>query len=190
MALALQPQGQRKKGNTMLKMSSAISAAALLGLIATAVPASAATLFYNFTPTTAGAQSFTFNVDSNPALLSSTPFQFTASVQNVTVSGVARSGITSFDFYSAIGNGGLFSSSIGSYGGPQLFSGAVSAPTLLTGRFSLSGGPSGASGILNVTSVVTAVPESGTWAMMIVGLGLAGSSLRRRKVTTRISYAA
>ena len=39
-------------------------------------------------------------------------------------------------------------------------------------------------------SLAGAAPEPGTWAMMIVGFGLAGYALRRRqKVTTRVSFA-
>ena len=174
----------------MTKISPVIAAAALLGTIAVAVPASADPLLYSFTPTLAGAQSFTFNMDSKPSPLASTPFQFTARSQNLTVNGIARTGIFDFDFYTIAGSGGLFSTSLGSYLGPQLFSGTTSAPTLLTGNFTLTGGPSGAGGILTVKSLVAAVPEPGTWAMMIVGLGLAGSAMRRRKATMRVSYAA
>lgn len=38
---------------------------------------------------------------------------------------------------------------------------------------------------------VTAVPEPSTWAMMIVGCGLVGSTMRRRKtaVATRVRFA-
>jgi len=34
-----------------------------------------------------------------------------------------------------------------------------------------------------------AVPEPATWAMLILGFGLVGAALRRRKVATRVSYA-
>ena len=36
-------------------------------------------------------------------------------------------------------------------------------------------------GTLNVTPTVGAVPEPGTWAMMLVGFGAAGVAMRRRK---------
>lgn len=39
----------------------------------------------------------------------------------------------------------------------------------------------------NITAVTAAVPEPATWAMMILGFGVAGMSLRRRK--TAISFA-
>ena len=44
---------------------------------------------------------------------------------------------------------------------------------------------------LKLTSVVAAVPEPATWAMMIVGFGLVGGAMRRRKslTATRVSYA-
>lgn len=173
----------------MTSISSVFAAMALLGSTAVTVPASAAPLLYSFTPTSPGAQSFTFNVDSQPVPLASAPFQFTARVQNFTSNGVARNVITNFDFYTPLNLGGLFSLNIGSFSGPQLFSGTTSAPILLAGRFTLSDGPFGSSGILDVTSVAAAVPEPGSWAMMIVGVGLAGSVIRRRKVITRVSYA-
>jgi hypothetical protein len=40
----------------------------------------------------------------------------------------------------------------------------------------------------NVARVTAAVPEPATWAMMIVGFGVAGSAMRRRKV--RVAFAA
>lgn len=39
-------------------------------------------------------------------------------------------------------------------------------------------------------AAVAAVPEPASWAMMIVGMGAVGGTLRRRKVATRVSYAA
>jgi hypothetical protein len=36
---------------------------------------------------------------------------------------------------------------------------------------------------------VSAVPEPAAWAMMIGGIGMVGGALRRRKVTTKVSFA-
>jgi hypothetical protein len=41
-----------------------------------------------------------------------------------------------------------------------------------------------------VVSQFGAVPEPATWAMMILGMGVIGFMMRRRKATTRFSYAA
>jgi hypothetical protein len=60
--------------------------------------------------------------------------------------------------------------------GPQLFTGPETAPTFTLGSFPLLsfGGES-------VTLTITAVPEAGSWAMMIAGFGLVGAGLRRRR---------
>jgi hypothetical protein len=38
------------------------------------------------------------------------------------------------------------------------------------------------------TDAVAAVPEAATWATMIVGLGVVGSTLRRRRAATRVAF--
>lgn len=159
-------------------------------LLATAMPASAATLLYSYT-SNSGNQRFSFNVDSNPTPTFADPTgaQFTVTVQNFSVNGTTQAGVNSFNFYSASQSDGAFGNNrVGDFGGLQLYSGSAGAPTLLTGTFFLNRPPSDAQvGTLTV-STVAAIPEPATWAMMAVGFGLAASAMRRRKVTTRVSY--
>ncbi len=60
--------------------------------------------------------------------------------------------------------------------GDQLYSGAESNPMLLTGDFTLYDAYSDAPLKLNVA----AVPEPASWAMLIVGFGALGGTMRRR----------
>jgi hypothetical protein len=48
-------------------------------------------------------------------------------------------------------------------------------------------GPASYAGTISVTA--GAVPEPATWAMMIGGVGMVGGALRRRKVSTKVSFA-
>ncbi|WP_445191633.1 PEPxxWA-CTERM sorting domain-containing protein [Sphingomonas sp. Tas61C01] len=41
---------------------------------------------------------------------------------------------------------------------------------------------------INFETVQSAVPEPSTWAMMLLGMGAVGASMRRRKVTTRVAF--
>ena len=54
-----------------------------------------------------------------------------------------------------------------------------------------SWGPEGGSyaGTLNFSPMGGAVPEPATWAMMIGGMGMIGGAMRRRKVSTKVSFA-
>ena len=172
----------------MKKLALLFSATSMF--LATAVPASAATLLFSFTPSTTGAQRFSFNVDSNPTVFGTTASQFSTNVQNLIVGGVAQTGIRSFTFYATGLDGGLESNVTGGYLGPQLFTGATTAPTLRVGSFGLFDGPNGASGTLSISTVVAAIPEPGTWAMMVLGFGLAGAAIRRRSIAMRVTYGA
>jgi len=51
------------------------------------------------------------------------------------------------------------------------------------------GGEDFAIGELSLTNAISAAPEPGTWMMMILGFGIVGASLRRRRVKTTVSYA-
>ncbi|ASJ91147.1 PEPxxWA-CTERM sorting domain-containing protein [Porphyrobacter sp. CACIAM 03H1] len=90
-------------------------------------------------------------------------------------------------------NGGGFillnGNRIAEYSGIQLFSGPTSAPRFAAGTFSLTS-VDGRGFTLNV-SEVPAVPEPGTWLMMIIGLGFTGGAIRfaKRQQSVTVSYA-
>lgn len=77
------------------------------------------------------------------------------------------------------------------FGGADLFSGTPSAPTFNLGTFNLPGGFLAGPATLTISraSVVAAVPEPATWAMMLLGFGAIGFSVRRRRSTVSASHA-
>lgn len=64
--------------------------------------------------------------------------------------------------------------------GSQLFSGTLSAPTLLQGQFALASinNPS-ASYTLIVRPAAAAVPEPSAWLLLMLGFGAVGAAMRR-----------
>ncbi len=75
-------------------------------------------------------------------------------------------------------------------GAGDLFSGDPANPIFNTGTFSLSGGFTAGAATLTITrAAVAAVPEPATWAMMLIGFGAMGMSLRRRRRTENLSQA-
>ena len=75
--------------------------------------------------------------------------------------------------------------------GPALFSGLAFSPTFNLGTFNLSGGFSSGASTLTISraSVVAAVPEPATWAMMLLGFGAIGFSVRRRRPAVSVNHA-
>lgn len=65
----------------------------------------------------------------------------------------------------------------------------LATAALVSGTFSASASGLSASRIWTGTATTAFVPEPGTWAMMIGGLGLAGAALRRRYAASRIPAA-
>mgnify|MGYP000617872115 CR=1 FL=1 len=51
-----------------------------------------------------------------------------------------------------------------------------------------TGGDASYSGTLSFAGIAGVVPEPSTWMVMIMGIGLAGIGLRRRRQTVRLSY--
>jgi hypothetical protein len=62
-------------------------------------------------------------------------------------------------------------------------------PASLSIQFNSTGGSAFSSALSLAVPPATAVPEAASWAMMIMGVGIAGAAMRRRgKVTTSVSY--
>lgn len=78
-----------------------------------------------------------------------------------------------------VGEGGGWTTVL-SATGPQIFTGTIQNPALLTGAWDFTEyyGP----GNYNLTAAAAAVPEPATWAMLIGGFALAGAAMRRRRV--------
>ncbi len=92
------------------------------------------------------------------------------------------------DFFDTAGGGGA-GSGVDVLHGPQLFSGSLSDPTMLTGMFPLSGsvtpdsdGPVDVSGTLVATSSTTpAVPEPSSGLLFLTGVGTVSGALALRR---------
>ena len=181
-----------------MKLKPLFFAATLLGAAAGS-PAWAATYLFSIT----GDYSASFQLSSSPAPVSSF-----ASDPNffwlTNVSGTYQGSAGARDAYfytSAIGGGlGLKNTNNSTFtfvsDGPQLFTGPNTAPTFMLGTFSLVQflGPGRYSLTISDLSGGTppagAVPEPATWAMMLLGFGCVGFSMRRqRRLRTRLTYA-
>lgn len=86
-------------------------------------------------------------------------------------------------------NGCAFGSFTACYGGPSgdfnLFRQTPGAPNG-TFYFELTGGAGNRMGVVSMAPLQAAVPEPGTWLMMLLGFFLVGGALRQRK--TQVSY--
>ena len=71
-----------------------------------------------------------------------------------------------------------------------LFSGTANNPTFNTGTFTLKN-PFFGNGTLTVSKAAPAVPEPATWALLILGFGAIGATMRSRsdRKSTTVSYA-
>jgi hypothetical protein len=160
-------------------------------------PASAATLLFDFVSVDP-ADSFSFSLDSNP-----TPFfdnSMTAIIETTfnTSAGPVDGNVA----FMIAANGGGFATFVPGFFfpepvGEQLFTGTTADPTFAPGVFELNFfnglAPSGAvivgppAGTLTISETMAAVPEPGTWLMMILGFGAIGASMRRRQQNTTLA---
>jgi hypothetical protein len=177
----------------MMKTRLSAVAASLLFASALAAPASAVTLvqdsgwqYMSFGGV--GSQinpSFEFTVVGNATLKITDAFlsgdQFEVFLnglsKGLTSTPINDGSTASFDY------DGAFASSSFSHGSYVLTSGNY----VLTAAVTLSpyGGGGGAVELISSG----AVPEPATWAMMIGGMGVVGGAMRRRRVSTKVSFA-
>ncbi|MFZ5744149.1 MAG: PEPxxWA-CTERM sorting domain-containing protein [Pseudomonadota bacterium] len=158
-------------------LTATASAAALL----TSTSASAATYLFNIN----GPQSIFFKLNSSPTPTVTSPGLFFR-VDGVTgkVNGANSTFNLGFGTTSYPWNFGFLAPSVGSSfvtTGPQLFTGTVAAPTFKLGKFETREG--------YTISISSAVPEPGTWVMMLFGIGAIGAAMRYRRRNVKVSFA-
>ena len=170
----------------IMKNTKHLFAGAALATAFIASPASAAEFLFDFVGDDPDV-SAQFVLDSVPMVDSTDADSGSFTINGVSVtrdSGVSQSDISFF----TLDEGGGFDFDTGqltgsSFFGPQLFSGTLANPSFLTGSFDLTGNP----GTLTISSFESAVPEPGTWLLMLLGFGFVGAGMRRRKQAVKLS---
>ena len=200
-------------------MNKSVFVAAAVLLAGTAMPAAATPIVYTFGGTFSGVNGGPFNdVEAVFTGIGDTDTLSTNGLTkfvNLTSLSVVSAGLTynvttTTQFFLNVNNyAGLFFGSAGNGGGsfagtgPGL-AGYDAVSSLPTSNLTLTGtGPvffqtdrgdvtisSFTNGTFGATSAaVTAVPETTTWAMMLVGFGMMGASMRYRRRGTKVAYA-
>ena len=179
-----------------MKFSKAFILPLAASVFAVATPAHAETLIFDFTgQTLTGPVMATFQLDSNPVpdrINDQSAFGFgQIFFNNVpgTFNGVNQTA-GSISFGTGIASAFQITGSaagFAQFGGDDVFTGAFNAPVFSPGTFTFGGF---SRGTLTVSRAVAAVPEPATWAMLILGFGLIGGAMRRRRtMNVNVSYA-
>ncbi|MCY7279394.1 MAG: PEPxxWA-CTERM sorting domain-containing protein [Sphingomonas bacterium] len=158
-----------------------------LSSVVVSVPANAQALNFNLT----GSRTATFTLNS------ATPDSFTSSFigdqiffNNIVGSFGGTPGTGSISFGSnLVSDFQIQSANLGftQLNGADLFTGPGSNPTFNLGTFNLSGGFTAGPAVLTISrAAVSAVPEPGTWAMMLIGFGAIGFAARRRRAMVTV----
>ena len=174
------------------------SLAILAAVMAVSSPfaARAAPLEFSFQAATNPSSNFDFHLDSAP-----TP-SFTDGIETIfELSGVEDSAPASYEvrFYNSDVSGGLSvdypSNQNLNFSGQQIYSGSENKPTFMTGLYPLFYAPDynapdfdfdappvfAGNLVIAPTALVSAAPEPGTWALMMLGVGAIGGMLGYRK---------
>ena len=167
-----------------------LAATAVAGL--TALPASAAPILFELT----GSRNATFTIDTTTAPTTQTTSAFGTQISYAVVPGTfngapgnATLGFATGDIFADLNITGTtlgFTQFVSPAG--DLFSLVNNMPVFNLGTFNLTSIVSGNS-TLRISAASGAVPEPATWAMMMLGFGAMGATLRRRKTTTRVQFA-
>lgn len=153
-------------------------------IIAVTLPAAAQAVPLLFT--LEGSRNATFTLDSMPV-----PNSFTALQTNFTnVSGTFNGVDSTASLINFGRSDGIFSAAalnilapglgFTQFVGPVIFGGTTQNPSFAPGVFTLNSIVSGRSTLTISAFADSAVPEPASWAMLVLGFGLVGSTMRRR----------
>ena len=173
-----------------------IAALPLCALVMTGTSADAAPLLFSFTgQAITGSVTASFTLDSNPVpddinnqpafgfgqvFFNNIPGIFNGKAETASTIAFGTGLAAQFQILGT-------SAGFAQFGGDTVFTGPFSNPVFSPGTFNFTGF---SRGTLTVTPAATAaVPESATWAMMLVGFGLIGAALRTRR-RPKVTFAA